>query len=1260
MYKNNNEEYIEEFEEIEEEHDIFYFYRLLKDLSIVIGKKRTELFKNLIVSFRKNYPLSNFINNDEGPIFDFDDLLNRNLIQVVKNENNDYEINEDTIFHKVHCPICGSDLKEPMTIKNYYKESEENSTYFNQKVVYLKNQNLINKAPKQISFNYISCANCMKSIVANYNINGKPLLNSNLLNLYTKIAKYLGLELNSKLNKYVNARCIYPVDRLFFHFIDDPQKIFYFNLFTMCDYAAFKFKEYWNKIGKSAEEYDNDKMIVFTDLSDDMFNPSKFKDFRDFENWFLEEAKVDLTSEVFTRDQLKNFKFDILSKDLYGSNLEVQCEKSENCKNCNGRLLIPNIEVLFSLIPLRKSENFCVARNYKNKNKIIQPKQEKQEKNNYLEKEEISLEEIKVNDKILKEKKENKMGNDGEGILSPEEEVKLNSLEENQKKEDKIEEKDKETVAEKAEEIQIENTQEEDKETMEEVPMEENSEISDERSEAEDPGSIPQIQETENEGESEEVSESDSREDQNEDLGEMPINEDNETIISPLLEEKEEVEVKDEEKVEKFETENQIFEKAIENSEQSLLADMASMEDEEVKNENEKLIQEASNHNREKSLIDRLYDTIIEVNRPSQDDFIKTYDLYLQGLEDQEEKARLRSLPFHKKIAKGMELYIDYQIQDLYRDCDFVGKQVLNKYPGINHEDLQEYMFEKNMRSEIEDSRIKNDLQTRIQIEAEGFNYKDTLDTEDIINQSNSFLNKSKEKESREFKKNEDKCNVKTLFRTKDIKRNNPFVMQMALRDSYQRSPFRVVIDMVLKMDGYKAGSPTVTIDKNSLFTPVIDFADVGIRFVCIDTSDTKYWTFQENPVKMVNRVPFPNQEFAHNHSLNFLYSNECLTKPQQVAFSIFKLVNRKYFPPEKIVRLAGRGYPIAYTTEKQALLDFENDHSIFSGLGRAKQKSVTLIAFVDDENENKDYQNRKRLAERMSRNFRNDNHLDYVNTYKNLLDDYQMCYILSAHYVVSQESSVLDGIETIYYHYTITQYTENIYCIIEDGLQAVVAAIIREHVKEHPNTPYSITYEYDRTALVSPSVRKLLNNTQDIFNIDISSIGQSIADTNTTWVISESRFQKNTGGSVDDRARQDYRYFLADEITLRNFLAGKIRPDENLSNIEKILSSVGYFKYPEPKSQNFELTTFALDLLEHSSLFLYMFPIEIAKLSQDNGFDSYNQTYQEFLTAKFMIENNLNVPGSTQLFSLIERGAGLVNQLVNWWKTKDDIQVAN
>lgn len=1195
----NNEIQYEEVE-VEESSEWLLLYEFMKSVGVKIQKKRTELFKNLVVSFRKSYPLSNFVNNDEGPIIDINRFIENGYFGNLSEDTENYSIDRDVIIKKAHCPICGFELKEPFTIKNYYEDDEEHSSYFNQKVIYLKNTKI--KAPKQISFNYISCSNCLRSIVNNYNKSGKPLVNSNLLDLYVSMGKYLGLELAIDLNSITKARCIYPVDRIYFR---KNNSIFYFNLFILASYGGYKFKEYWEKIGKSEEDYSNDRAIVFTEMCTDLFDPNKFSDFREFEIWLKSEVDRELLDPDFTLEQLKGFKINVLG-DINSSPIQVQCEKSVQCKNCSGRLSVPSLKHLFSLVPMRKDESICVGKKWeidknkpKTKEKEKKPDTEEEQKKPYMVKEEISTEEVSQVDIIKTEKQEEKinMGNDQDGILSPEEEAKLN-----------IEQPELSPV----EEIKTE------------VPEEE-------------------------------------------DIGEIPTMESQTSLITPLIDEEEGGEQNDNITENQEMAEEEKTETIVETSENHGSEEVSGIQDQDILNTDDAIFEKALEEDKnsivnellaeetdERTVSERLYDAIMEIDSPSQEDYIKTYNQYVNSIESPTIQESERKASFHDKLMKGMDLYVDYRIQDIYKDFETSGKEALKNYPSISYEDLQEYIFDKMVRKDIEESRRENNLQTRATLETEGFNYKTTLDEEDEINQSNEFLKKNKEKQEKNYRKGEEKCNVKAVFRTKDIKVNNPFVMQIGLKDNYNKSPFRVVMDMVMKMDGYKAGNPVITIEKNSLFVPIIDFADVGIRFVCIDTSDTKYWTFQENPVKMVNRVPFPNAEFATNHSLNFLYSNECLTNPQQVAFSIFKLINRHHFPENKIVRLAGRNYPIAYSVEKQAMIDFEHDHSIFSGIGRAKNKNITLIAFVDDDNENRDYQIRRHMAERMTQKFRFDPN-DYVNTYKNLLDNYQMCYILSAHYLVDKEYGMINGREEAYIHYTITQYTENIYCIIEDGLPALVSAIVKEHYREYPNMSYSISFEFDRTALISPSVRKLLNNTQGIFNLDPVSIGQTVVDTNTNWVISESRFQRNSGAAygVDDRARQDYRMFLANEMTLRNFLANKIRPDENLSNVEKILSSIGYFKYPEPKAQVFELTTYALELIEKSPLFLYMFPIEISKLNQDNAFDSYNRAYQELLTAKFMMANNLNVEGSREIFEFIDQGAKVVNQIVNWMKNR-------
>lgn len=1196
----------------ENESIICYLFDILSSSSIPIEKKREILFKNIIVSFRNQDPLTNFINSDEGPIINMSKLTkNKEILGLVENENGELEGNiESFIIKKTYCPICGGELNHEFTIGNFYQEEVDKSTFFNKKIIYSKNPN---NYYKQTSFNYIDCPKCLKNISINFDKFGKPLRNDYLYDLYLRIGKYLGLELDDDMNKKYQSRCLFPVDRLYYKLKD---KLFYFNLFNLCDYSRDKFKEFCkNNLNYSDELIDDSKMKVFTKLSENIFDPDSCKDYRDFEEWIIKESEKDFLSQDFYNISMNKFDYKIIENTENG--IKTQC--LNNCEGCNKVLLFPSEKELFGCILLRKNFDECEAKKF-----------------------------------LLKEEKENE-----NMILSPEEEDKINENDSNSG----IPENQISEVS-QSENFSTESINEENAEEIlnESEPIDEIEESL--------PGEVEEnpigvmIDENKNEIHTQENNNSEKNK---EEIGQtddkflqMDVGTESETsdkFDEEEREQKNDVVTEETQENEIYDLESNISQ-SISNevvNEEEIIGNFDKMEaDDKEIIEQMTLETENSNYIRDETEFkdenlktkQKVIEAIMSVDDPQPEDFVKTYHSWTSSM-DPESQQKFNSVEINVKMMKGMELWFQYRAQDIQKEIELSGKEYLNRYPLLKYEDLRDYLFDIAME-EIKSApyyQEKKKEEKPYLESSDPYDHSKNLDDEDPINKSNAFKRQIEEKSERTYQKSKDKCNVKTLFRVNDAKRTNPFVMRETLKDRYDNSVFKVVFDLVTKMEGYKAGSPIVTIDKYSLFTPVVDFPEVGVRFLCINTADTRYFTFQEPPMKLINRIPFPNEKFRNNHSINFIYSNECITRPKQVAHSIFKIVNRRFFPNDLIVRLNGRNYPLAYTIEKQAMIAMEEDYSIFSGLGRAKNSQVTIVAFVENEENNNDYA----IKERMAKSIQNKGflHNSYAGSFQNLLDTHDMAYILSAHYLEDKEWQLVNGKEEPYMHYTITQYTENTSCIIEDGLPVIVAAIIKEHYRKYPGTAYCITYEYDKTALVSPSVRKLIQSTNGIFTLDPTSYNQSITDTVTNWVISESRFQKSSK-PVDDRARQDYRMFTAAESTLRAFLGNKIRPDENLSNVEKVLLSAGYFSYPEPKTQNFEITRYGLELVENSPLFYYMFPIELAKLGQENAFDSYNKAYQEILTAKFMMSANLNTPGSKELFEIIHHGGKVIGGIMN------------
>ena len=573
-----------------------------------------------------------------------------------------------------------------------------------------------------------------------------------------------------------------------------------------------------------------------------------------------------------------------------------------------------------------------------------------------------------------------------------------------------------------------------------------------------------------------------------------------------------------------------------------------------------------------------------------------------------------------------LNVYADFKAEDLYNKVTLMGKEILNSYPGITLEKLKDFIFdlrttrdrEKLEKQELDKARSIANADVESIDREENYNIYGTEE----IDENMDYLKKLKEKEeaSNMKKNNENKFAPNIVFHTPDDKSDTiPFIREDSLIEEFNQSVFKPVFDNAMKYAEYKCGKMVVSINRYTNFIPIVDFVDIGIRFVCIDTEDSVNRTFTLNPVKTSFSLRFPNRQFSSNYSLNIIYSNECRTRPMQVARHIYKLIGYGKLSNKRVVQLNSGKYPLAYTTEINAMTDFEKYHSIFADNGRVRMGQVTIIAFVEQDKRSIMYQRREQ-ARNMVYGYSSNN-------LKDLLDSSEMYYVASAHYVFNKlwNTRIENGKEVSepYILYRITQYTENMYCIVSDGLPAVVAAIIKEHDKNYAsqNIPCSIVFEYDMTQINSPSVRYLLADNTGIFEVDNTSMGQSEVATVTSYVISENRFKQPPTDNRNDNCRVDSRMFTSNAETFKKFLMGKIRPDLDVTDRRSILLSLGYVPYPEPRPFNYQITNYALSELERSTLFNQMFEIELDKLNSIDNQSNYQKVANELMINKFMMQ---------------------------------------
>lgn len=1197
-----------------------------------INKKLEIFFKNVIVSFQKKCdPITNFLNRKEGALLPLSSIVDSDENGISEDEEGNLIVNPEVFeYNKAYCPICGSPLKIPFNFIEFYSKNENDSNYFKKKEIRLQNEELLDSDnPPIIQFLYLSCDNCCESIRMNYNKYGKPLKNSYLYLLYQKMSTYLGLEIDKEMNEASKSRIIYPTDRMYFRSKANQDSIFYFNLFNLTDYGIYKFEEYFKSLGKTEEEISNGRMIVFTEKSINLFDDTKMSEYRDFEKWLKTEIEKDLNSYDFHLMQLKDFKYELESKEDFeqGINIRVKCTKE--CENCSKILTIPNKTILYISIPERKSFETCTVKIFQTKdNEVKNEEKEIELKNNEVE--EIPIEVENESTESLSDEKITERFNEIEEQITNE----INTSCDDNTEEDS-----------NKEEIQLENTNSEE--------IENNEPIFDE--------TLPTYS--------------------------PPLNIDTEIVNNDI----EKIDFADEDEDNEIEIEIGNHENHIDlNINEETINNDGKIdcinEDDEDDNEDIVLTIEETIEQENKHLLDDIEEkknsvsirqALLSTFPPQENDLIRVESILSNTSSDMNLKNS------KEKFNLILNKYVDIIAEEMYSIVQQEGISILNKYPLIDYYKLKELVYDIKIEREkfqiLEQNKnaSKAAEKSSVQLVSERYNPNDEIEPDD----HNKYLAKITEKQKKSELKVKDKCDSKFVFRTRDVKQSVPFVIHRTLQNEFERSVFKVIFENVLKMEGYKAGNPVITIEQAANFEIIVDFPDVGVRFVCINTEDTRYKTFIYNPTLLSRKIRFPNEKFKTNYSLNFLYSNECITQPEPVTWAIFKIVNRNFYEKQYTVNLSSCSYPIAYSTESIPLSEVESNYSIFKGIGRVKDGGITLCVFDEESDPNSDFAKRQKLAEKAAKGF-----LTRSDAIHELLERFNCYYVLSIHYTKDQEWQLAEGytcrcgattqgypdsqkicpncntylqpgqIKIPYISYVITQYTEINHCLIEDGLPIMIMALMKEHyklcMKDQTNYSYRIIFEYDPTALVTPAVRSVIQNglRNGILAYDEASLGQRMEDVNQAWVISDPRFKKNIDGLFDDRARIDRRFFEVSTNTFRQVLGNKIRPDEDVRNKESVLMKVGYESYAEPRPWRYVVTEYGLDLLERNPIFNALFEIEINKINQENDFDNISNTITEMLSAQYLLRNNQNI--DPNIMRLFDSGSRILNSITNMFKS--------
>jgi hypothetical protein len=300
------------------------------------------------------------------------------------------------------------------------------------------------------------------------------------------------------------------------------------------------------------------------------------------------------------------------------------------------------------------------------------------------------------------------------------------------------------------------------------------------------------------------------------------------------------------------------------------------------------------------------------------------------------------------------------------------------------------------------------------------------------------------------------------------------FADKRTLDKDFYDSEFYSIHNEVMASDRFADMSKItskITINEETSYIPIIDYSS-GIRVICIDTNDTDQYRL--NPMFISRKVPFRFQTTRRNPmKVRVLYSDDCKNRPMAVICSLKKLIGYEYIKSRYKIKL-NRNYVIAYTTELRWVEMFEkgdpDSHKPESSpYYTSKPANMAIGVIVLDAKSEKD-----RRAIRRHQIERDVGRYEPASA-----DNYNIEFVLSARIIrndLKLRNPTLPKNER-YVEYIITQYTEANPVIILDGLQVILACIIREHKANYSvGTPYAISLEYDRDSLISPAVIAMLD----------------------------------------------------------------------------------------------------------------------------------------------------------------------------------------
>lgn len=566
-------------------------------------------------------------------------------------------------------------------------------------------------------------------------------------------------------------------------------------------------------------------------------------------------------------------------------------------------------------------------------------------------------------------------------------------------------------------------------------------------------------------------------------------------------------------------------------------------------------------------------------------------------------------------------------------------KRLREEYAANPEKDKQEWEISKQHRARMglkDDSNNPKvaDIKARYN---NGQTYKDYNATENHKAEHTDDSKKVEERIERDAERRARGIKPKLLFNNKDEYNEDPFDDNSSLLEEFQKSPFYKVINLMSNLEEHTTDGKLLDFEKTS-YIPTIDYAS-GVRVMFIDLSDMNLRPGNINASDVSDKVRFYYEKYKDIYQLVFVYDTEARAKPEQVARALVKLINYFTFPKKKMLEIS-RQFVLTYCKDKKEIEAFERMHSVLpDGIGKPKTDSLGIVIMVDPQKIKSNTFKKAEIADSIRNEYYSTTNFSNLNKYKTIM-------VLAIRYIEHciDIPNPEPGMPSMYYKYRITQYTEEKHVMVDDGLACCVAALIREHYnKGRGDIPYKICFEFDRTLIISPTLRKKVTALGDpncpIVMAD-ETANMTYRNTKECYkIFDNSLFIPANETEKKFFNRIDPRFMLTNEITFRKYFGNRIPPNVDVSTDEqkiKFLERMGFQLYYEPSTPVFDIKPEVLIELENHPITNNIIPISINDLRESNAFTSLDlQTKLEYQAA--LLENNgqidnMNEPGFNDL----------------------------